>query len=204
MRCLERTLRRADLPVALSQGFNPRPKAVFALALGLGIEGRNELLELELTEPLEAGAVLSRLRAAAPTGFDFLAVEPLGPGRRARVVAACYELAVPPKHHAAAAEALAAFLASSQWPYQRHRPDRSVEADLRPFLLNAAIDAAGMLRFRMRIAPEGSARPEEFLTALGLNTLTDHGAVLVRSELELAPPDPAPRGAPIASDRPRS
>ena len=202
MRCLERTLRRADLPVAHSQGFNPRPKAVFALALGLGIEGQAELLELELTEPLEAAAVLARLRAAAPAGFDFLEAEALGPGRGARVVAARYELAIPPEHHAAAARALAAFLASSQWPYQRHRPDRRVEADLRPFLLDAAIDAAGLLRFRMRIAPEGSARPEEFLAALGLNTLTETGAVLIRTELELAP-DPAPRGAPIATDRPR-
>ena len=33
MRCLERMLRRANLPMAYSQGFNPRPKVVFSLAL---------------------------------------------------------------------------------------------------------------------------------------------------------------------------
>src|SRR5271157_3319048 len=34
LRCLERMLRRAQIPMASSQGFNPRPKITFALALG--------------------------------------------------------------------------------------------------------------------------------------------------------------------------
>ena len=39
MRCLERMVRRAQIPLATSQGFNPRPKIVFALALGPGDRG---------------------------------------------------------------------------------------------------------------------------------------------------------------------
>src|SRR2546421_1972418 len=69
MRCLERALRRADLPMAHSQGFNPRPKVVFVLALALGVEGRREVLELDLAEPLEPLEVLHRLTAAAPPGL---------------------------------------------------------------------------------------------------------------------------------------
>ena len=63
MRCLERMLRRAQIPMAMSQGFNPRPKIVFALALGLGIEGRREVVDLELAEPMEPAE-----RAAAAGG----------------------------------------------------------------------------------------------------------------------------------------
>src|SRR4051812_6059853 len=66
MRCLERMLRRAGVPIAHSQGFNPRPKAVFPLALALGIEGRREVVELELTEPIEPAELLGRLAACAP------------------------------------------------------------------------------------------------------------------------------------------
>ena len=58
MRCLERMLRRARIPIALTQGFNPRPKMTFALALGLGIEGRSEVVDLELFEPLEPSELL--------------------------------------------------------------------------------------------------------------------------------------------------
>src|SRR6478672_11566182 len=80
MRCLERLLRRARIPMALSQGFNPRPKVVFALAMGLGIEGRREVVDLELSEPMGPAEVLRRLSAAAPPGFDWIEAEVIAPG----------------------------------------------------------------------------------------------------------------------------
>src|SRR3954463_9512313 len=64
MRCLERMVRRARLPVAHSQGFNPRPKIVFTLAWGVGMEGRREVVNLALTEPMDAAEVHRRLSAA--------------------------------------------------------------------------------------------------------------------------------------------
>ena len=77
MRCLERMLRRARIPIALTQGFNPRPKMTFALALGLGIEGRSEVVDLELFEPLEPSELLFRLKSVAPAGFDWIDARPL-------------------------------------------------------------------------------------------------------------------------------
>src|SRR5215469_3325970 len=68
LRCLERTVRRASIPIALSQGFNPRPRIVFALAMALGIEGRREVVDLELAEPLEPAEILRRLTLASPPG----------------------------------------------------------------------------------------------------------------------------------------
>ena len=68
MRCLERMVRRAQIPLSMSQGFNPRPKIVFALALGLGIEGRDEVVDIELSEPREPDDVFRRLAEAAPPG----------------------------------------------------------------------------------------------------------------------------------------
>lgn len=185
MRCFERMFRRAGLPVALSQGFNPRPKMSFPLALGLGIEGRRECFELELDEPLGPSALLEGLRATAPAGLEFLEAEAVGPGRCARAVAAHYELDVPAEHREPAERTLARFLASTSWPYVRRRPDKDREADLRPDVLEAGLTPSGRLAFRMRIAPEGSARPEEFVDALGLRPLLDEGAVLVRTDLEL-------------------
>ena len=80
MRCLERMLRRARIPMASTQGFNPRPKMTFALALGLGIEGRCEVVDLELSEPLETRPSCScRLRPVAPAGFDWIDARPLPP-----------------------------------------------------------------------------------------------------------------------------
>jgi radical SAM-linked protein len=189
MRCLERMLRRARLPIAQSQGFNPRPKVVFTLAMALGIEGRREVVELDLAEPVEPAEILRRLSAVSPAGLDWLDAEAVAPGRPAQAAAVAYAMEIPDDRHADARERLAALLASTSWPYTRHRPDRDrdVALDLRPFLLDAALDAPGVLRFRLKMTPGGSARPEEVLDALGLRDLLGRGAVLVRTELEVAP-----------------
>jgi radical SAM-linked protein len=187
LRCIERMIRRAELPVAQSQGFNPRAKIVFALALALGVEGRREVVELDLIEPLVPSEVLRRLAAVAPSGLDWIQAETVAPGRCAHAEAVQYLLdAVPESRRVQASLALARFLASERWPYIRHRPDRDVTLDLRPFVIKAELDGAtGALRFRIKITPAGSARPEEFVDAVGLRDLLGEGSLLVRTEMEL-------------------
>jgi radical SAM-linked protein len=188
MRCLERMVRRARLPMAHSQGFNPRPKIVFTLALGLGIEGRREVVELDLAEPMDAAEVHRRLSAASPPGFDWLEAEAVTSNRSSQAGAVAYALAVPEGRHDAARAALSAFLQSTSWPYTRRRSDRDdVTFDLRPFLIEADLDPQGVLRFRLKITPAGSARSEEVIDALGLGDLLATGSVLVRTEVELIP-----------------
>jgi radical SAM-linked protein len=190
LRCLERTLRRAGIPMALSQGFNPRPKVVFAQALALGIEGRREVVELELAEPLAPSEVLGRLAAASPAGLDWLEAEAVDParGRHApRAEAVGYSLEVPEGLRDAARGRLDALLSGATCPYTRRREGRAIELDLRPFVLGAALDPSGVLRFRLKMAPDGLARPEELVDALGLGDLLHQGTVLVRDEVELAP-----------------
>jgi radical SAM-linked protein len=198
MRCLERMLRRAAIPMAHSQGFNPRPKVVFTLALALGIEGRREVVELELAEPMEPAELLRRLAAAAPPGFVWLDAEAVPQGRAAQPDVVHYALDVPAARRPDAEAALAAFLASTEWPYTRVRPDRTLALDLRPFVLDAELDPLGVLRFRIKMLPGGSARPEEVIDALGLRDLLAQGSILIRTEVELLP---EPRWVP-AVERP--
>jgi radical SAM-linked protein len=190
MRCLERTLRRSEIPMARGQGFNPRPKLVFPLALGLGIEGRREVLELELSEPMEPDEVLRRLVASAPAGFDFLEAE-AATGRPSQVQAVRYELEIPADRADFARSAIASFLADAERPYTRHRPDRTVELNLRPFVLEAELNSEGVLCFRLKMTSSGSARPEEVIESLGLRDLLERGVILVRTEVELAPTAPS-------------
>lgn len=180
-------LRRAELPVAHTQGFNPRPKLAFALALGLGIEGRREVLELDLAEDIPAPEVLARLSAVAPHGLEFVDAERVAVGAKpAQPAVAAYAIAIPPDRQTSGAEGLAAFETRTTSVVRRQRPDGTVvEIDVRPFLHEAAIDSDGTLRFRLFVRPSGSARPEEFLEALGLRDLLRLGSVLARTDLEL-------------------
>ena len=114
--------------MAKTQGFNPRPKVIFTLALGLGIEGTREVVELELTEPMEPTEVLRRLAACAPPGLDWLDAQAMppdaaapGPGRSRT------SMPVPRRPPRGGPRRPGRFLASDSWPFTRHRPDRDVE-----------------------------------------------------------------------------
>ena len=54
MRCFERLLRRAGVTLRMSQGFHPKPRMTFPSALAVGIEGTDEVMELELAESCTA------------------------------------------------------------------------------------------------------------------------------------------------------
>jgi radical SAM-linked protein len=186
MRCLERMLRRARVPLALTQGFNPRPKITFALALGLGIEGRREVVDLELAQPLEPSTLLSRLTTVAPPGFDWIDARPLpldAPPPQPRTVEYC--IPVLDERRQMARSNLQSLLASASWPFIRRRPTRTSTFDLRPPLVAVELTAEGLLRFRLKVSPDGSARPEELLEALALGDLLNLGAVLTRTDVEL-------------------
>lgn len=189
MRCLERMTRRARLPVAVSQGFTPRPKIVFAAPLALGIAGRAEVVDIELSEPIEADALLDRLTRVSPAGLVWLDAAPLPADARAPLpVAAEYCLNLPPERVVPARSALEGLLSSTEVPIVRRRPGkhRETTVNLRAFLEEAEVTGEGTLRARLKIGPDGSARPEELLEALHLRDVLDQGAVLTRTRLELS------------------
>ena len=65
-RIFERALRTAGLAVAYSEGFSPRPKVAFGLALSVGYESDNEYLDVVLAQPEDLEDVANRLTTALP------------------------------------------------------------------------------------------------------------------------------------------
>jgi radical SAM-linked protein len=185
MRCLERALRRAALPVACTQGFTPRPRAVFTLALALGVEAHSEVLELDLTEPMDPDEVAKRLNTVLPDGFEIHDARVVPAARAAQAASASYRLSIPESRRLSAAHRLSEFLGRSDHVITRVRRDLESQFDLRPSLLDGTMDDAGTLRFRLKVDAAGSARPEELLEVLELRDLLETGSVLVREEVEL-------------------
>lgn len=98
MRLMERLLRRASLPIRHTEGFNPKPKITLASALGLGIVGREEVVELELDAMNESPAdvgVLSRLRPLLPEGMEILSAREVPVKKTVQPVRALYHLPLP-------------------------------------------------------------------------------------------------------------
>ena len=122
MRCFERMLRRAAIPYHATQGFNPKPRLIFAMPLPLGIVGSNEIAELELDEEVSAEEVLNRLAAQAPDGLRLLDAHTISPKTAAHVFGARYRIPLPPEREAGLPERIAALLATTECMVERQRP----------------------------------------------------------------------------------
>lgn len=69
MRLFMRALRRAAIPVKISQGFNPHPKLSIVRALKVGMESPAETARVELREPLAPMEFLRALNEQLPEGI---------------------------------------------------------------------------------------------------------------------------------------
>ena len=223
-RCLERMLRRAAVPFKSTAGFHPTPRMVFAQSLSLGVEGRNEVLELELTAPQDAADVLGRLNAHAPQGLEFTAVSVVPMKASAVPRRMTYTLPVPADRVPAAQAAAERLMAADKVWVDRLKP-RPRRLNIRPYLRgitlvnrrcdppgsvdNPAVHTAGspeQLTLDLWVTQTGTARADELLKLLGLFDLLDAGGVLARGELEIrdetppggeSPPDGPPETAPL-------
>lgn len=72
VRMFGRAMRRAHLPIAFSEGFNPHPLIGFALPLSVGYTSQCELIEISLTESLSPSVVMDKLNSVLPCGVRLL------------------------------------------------------------------------------------------------------------------------------------
>jgi radical SAM-linked protein len=172
----ERALRRAQIPLAYSQGFNPRPRMQFASGLPLGTSGTSEIVDIILTEPVQSEEVLARIRAALPAGIGLHSARevPLkSPTLQQLLRQAEYEVWVETDlSEVTLARRIADLLAADRVVQARLRRRRAEEVDLRPWLHELQLDAVGdgkaKLIMRLAAGQFGNLRPEDVLKALGL------------------------------------
>jgi radical SAM-linked protein len=69
MRAMQRAVRRAGIPIAYSQGFNPHPVMAFASALPVGVTSEGEYMDIELSEPMDIAVLKEKLNNTLPKGI---------------------------------------------------------------------------------------------------------------------------------------
>ncbi len=69
-RLFQRAFRRADIPVAYSNGFNPHQQLSFATALTVGATSSGEWLDIKMDKDLRPEEFTQRVNAALPNGFS--------------------------------------------------------------------------------------------------------------------------------------
>lgn len=209
----ERALRRADLPIAYSEGFSPHAKVSFPDALSVGYESTGEYAELTFVAPLRPERDLAALSAALPEGMDittYLEVPDGAPKLAKMLRVTLWELRWPPvdadELTALLTERSRLLLAADTAEVLRRRPSGDKVLDVRPAVLSLAAGTLttpgteGRLDDRgdpARPLPGGArtvlravlrndgptVRPPELLTAL-----TDAVAPSGTDRVEVAPP----------------
>ncbi len=198
-RLLGRSFRRAQLPLAMSRGYSPKPRITFGPALSLGVPSFAEVIDVDLEHvdgrALTPDEVADRLGAVCPEGLAILgasAVVTGTPGLGKLVTG--YDLLVKPapdgmRHDEARLERIAAaFLAQpSVLVAREEKPDANRAArtvDVRGLCDDVRVVSAAdatrlcaalgweqgpLLRVRIGLSAAGSAKPVEVAKALGVN-----------------------------------
>ncbi|MFN8385914.1 MAG: TIGR03936 family radical SAM-associated protein [Anaerolineales bacterium] len=162
----ERAARRAELPLAYSQGFHPQPKMSLASALPLGFSSTCEVLDMRLERDVELGDLRERLNETLPPN-PRVAIEQAderAPALQTQVIEAEYKVELrEPVDPSELKRRIESALASESILRER----RGKKYDLRPLI--QSIEAVDDTIVMILAAREGATgRPEEVLDVLGI------------------------------------
>ena len=194
---MERAIRRAKLPAAYSEGFNPHIKIAFASALSLGVISDAEYMDFELTKPLCQPEVFDRISKALPAGVKLLRLKEVPEpkpckGKKhkalmAEVQEAEYELYVPlTGDWQEAVQAVEAYNKAPEAMVHRVTPKTNKMIETKQYMLKPVkLSMAGdLLKLYMDIAitQSGSVKPGEILKLLQAeyNLPVDEPKVLIK------------------------
>ena len=175
-RALERAFRVVQLPLAFSEGFSPRPKVSFGLALSTGHESDAEYVDLVLAEAIDLDELPSRLSAALPDGIDVVGAVALAervPALQEAVT--CVEWRVEVAHTDLTAvdperlrTEIDTALAMPALAATRRRKGRDVTEDVRPVIRRITVCDGPVTNIEMEMStqPRG-AKPGDVLAAIG-------------------------------------
>jgi len=189
-----RACKRAGLPMAYSEGFNPHMKVAFASALSLGAASDAEYVDFEMTEPLPTSEVMARLREHLPHGAQIVRLRIMEGKHRALMAdvdEARYRIVVPYMGAAEPVrESVLRYNAAESAVWHRVTPKKSRAIETKDYSKTPVSFQMenGRLIFWMNIivTPAGSVKPIEILSLMARDfalPIDPHEAYVTRTGL---------------------
>ena len=177
LKVFQQTIRRAKLPVAYSQGFNPHMLLSFALPLPLGMISSSDYADLTLEYEMPLDALISQFNAQAPSGLRILSAWAFdGPGAAALVTAADYMLDVQENVD----EIIQVLLSQESIVIPKKTKSGIKDTDIRPDILDISVEGPAVM---MRLSASSGRFLNPLIVAkLILGRDTDPSSI-VRHEL---------------------
>ncbi|MBZ0293536.1 MAG: TIGR03936 family radical SAM-associated protein [Anaerolineae bacterium] len=171
----ERVLRRADLPLLYSRGFNTRPRLQLATALPLGISSECELVDVSLKEVIEIDQLVEHLQSVSPEGLRIYGVEEASlhtPALQTLVRSAEYRIQfLEPVDRSLLETRIQQLLEKDTILKMVERKNRKSAYDLRPLIHDLRVDEQGDLIAHLATGEQGNVRPDDILAQLSLHEI---------------------------------
>ena len=183
-RLWERAARRAELPLAYSQGFHPQPKMNIAAALPLGFSSRCEIIDMRLEREIPLDGLREKLQETLPTGIQVSSIEAVDdklPTLQTLVASAEYEVTLTEAIDRSDLEARIDSLMATE---SIVRERRGKTYDLRPLIEELQLADGTKIFMRLAAREGATGRPEEVLDMLGI---TFEGTHVERTHLFFKP-----------------
>jgi radical SAM-linked protein len=167
-RLWERAARRAELPLAYSQGFHPQPKMNIAAALPLGFSSRCEIIDMRLESEIPLDGLREKLQETLPTGIQVSSIEAVDdklPALQTLVASAEYEVTLTEAIDRSDLEARIDSLMAKE---SIVRERRGKTYDLRPLIEELQLEDETKIFMRLAAREGATGRPEEVLDMLGI------------------------------------
>ena len=169
----ERVLRRANLPILYSQGFNTRPRIALASALPLGISSECEILDVSMREPIPLDGLAERIQATCPFGlriYDIYEVPVRSGTLPTRVRSSEYRIHFEDGIDRADLQTrIDKLIASDTMNKTKEVKGHPVNINVRSLVYDLHIDETGDLMAHLAVGDRGNVRPDEVLVELGLS-----------------------------------
>ncbi|QRN86113.1 DUF2344 domain-containing protein [Clostridia bacterium] len=186
MKVFSQAIRRAGLPIACTEGFNPRPKINFSSAIATGMTSLAECAEMELTKEMDADSVMDALNKTLPEGFSVGAIRQLEGKHKSLMALLSHSdytlhvrLAKPYTEEDRLVEAVNSFLAKESIVIIAKRKNKVKEKDIRAGILSLEANLSEpflILNMQLVAGSNGNIRPEHvaeaFLEQLSIQYLT--------------------------------
>lgn len=178
LRTMERVMRRAQLPLAYSEGFNPHPKVSFGSALAVGVTSAGEYMDVELIREMEPSQVKEALDNSMPPAIkvqEIITIETRSTSLNALINRAHYQTVVRLTANLAQSElesALKGLMENESLVVTRRGKKGPRQIDIRPGIFNIKGNVENdrvILQMELQTGEQGNVKPEEVVQILGGN-----------------------------------
>ncbi len=174
----ERVLRRANLPILYTRGFNARPRIQLASALPLGITSECEILDVAFKERIKLDNLTGRLLSVSPSGLQIYNIKEVpakSPALQTLVRGAEYRIRFEDgidssllQTHIDAILSAESIIEVKEKRGKKGKLKKST-VDLRPFIHDLQINEQGDLIASLAVGERGNIRPSRVLQEMGLD-----------------------------------